>query len=114
MVYLLSGKILKKDTISKIRCYDVLIRSSCLGLNILITANFALALTVGPKQSFSGLLNVLKTLGFSEFRVTGYRYEDPILLHFYLQILNEKSQNLRIHLLSTYAKFSEKLTFLTP
>ena len=107
-------KILKKDPMCKIRCYDVLIRGSSLEFNIQIIANFALALTVGPNQSFSDLLNVLKTLELSEFRVTDYRYEDLILLHFYLQMLNEKFQNLRIHPLSTSAKFSEKLTFLNP
>ena len=30
----------------------------------------------------------------SEFRVNGSRYEEPILLHFYLQMLNDKYYNL--------------------
>ena len=48
-----------------------------------------LHLYLGPNQSLSGLLNVWKEKWPQKGQVTSSRYENLILLHFYLEMLND-------------------------
>ena len=57
-------------------------------MHILLTFNQHIRL--GPNQSFRDFLDVWKMIGFSEFRGSGFRYEDLLFVGFCLQMLHDK------------------------
>ena len=59
-----------------------------------------------PNQSFRGLLDVWRDVWLSEFRRSGFKYEDQIPLRFHLQMSNDKMLRLNNE---TYLKCTYKL-----
>ena len=55
-------------------------------------------MNLGPNQSLSNLLIIEKAIRLSEFRKSGSKCQDIIILGFHLQMLKDKCQNLMKHL----------------